>query len=142
MKRLNFQPVMKKDEFKTTKQSLPPFSHCSLDTVGPLLTTNSPNTKNLRSNRKFVKSHILIICDLTGVGAIKFKQISSTSSSAVVQALHHHIAESGILPKICYMDSASSFRSIASKQRGRGRGEDDERRNWEGGMGRRIEKEG
>jgi len=126
MKRLNFQPVMKKDEFKTTKQSLPPFSHCSLDTVGPLLTTNSPNTKNLRSNRKFVKSHILVICDLTGVGAIKFKQISSTSSSAVVQALHHHIAESGILPKICYMDSASSFRSIASKQRGRGRGEDDE----------------
>ena len=125
IKRLNFQPKMKEDVFKTLDQSLPVYSHCSLDTVGPVLTTNSPKAKNLRSNAKFVKCHILIICDLTGVGAVKFKQISSTSSSAVVQALHHHIAESGIPPRICYMDSASSFCSMASKQRGGGDEHDD-----------------
>ena len=117
MKRLNFQAKMKEDIFKTVDRSFPIFSHCSLDTVGPILTTNAPNAKNLRSNKKFVKSHILIICDLTGVGAIKFKQIASTSSSSVIQALHHHIAEGAPCPRICYMDSASSFCSIASKQR-------------------------
>ena len=118
LKRLTFQPKMMHDRFKTLDPSLPMYSHCSLDTVGPVLTTNSPNAKNLRSNTKFVKCHILIICDLTGVGAVKFKQIQSTSSSAVVQALHYHIAESGNAPRICYMDSASSFCSIASKQKG------------------------
>ena len=126
LKRLNFQPKMKNDSFKTLDPSLPVYSHCSLDTVGPVLTTNSPKAKNLRSNAKFVKCHILIICDLTGVGAVKFRQISSTSSAAVVQALHYHIAESGIPPRICYMDSASSFCSIASKQKGGGEDEQDD----------------
>ena len=112
----NFKPEMKGDEFKSL--SCPFFSRIAIDTTGPAMVCegNSEDGVDTRGRKRYQKRHILIISDLVGSGGVRFKQISSTSAAAVVLGLQQHIAEVGQTPEIIYHDSATSFRSIATKE--------------------------
>ena len=110
----NFKPEMKEDEFKTL--SCPFFSRLSIDTTGPVLVCESETGVSTRARKRYQKRHILIISDLVGSGAVRFKQIASTSAGSVILGLQQHIAEVGQTPQLIYHDSASSFRSIATRE--------------------------
>ena len=110
----NFKPEMKKDEFKTL--SCPFFTRISIDTTGPILVCESETGVSTRARKRYQKRHILIISDLVGSGAVRFKQIASTSAASVILGLQQHIAEVGQIPQLVYHDSASSFRSIATRE--------------------------
>lgn len=109
----NFKPEMKIDNYKSLSPSSPFFSKISIDTTGPLLVSEGEAGVSTRARKRYQKRHILIISDLVGSGAVRFKQISSTSAAAVIVGLKQHIAEVGQNPDLIYHDSASLFRSIA-----------------------------
>ena len=108
----SYKPVMKRDEYKSL--GCPFFSKISIDTTGPVMV--GEEGANTRGRKKYQKRHILIISDLVGSGAVRFKQISSTAAAAVIIGLKQHAAEVGQHPDLIYHDSASSFRSIAANE--------------------------
>ena len=112
----SFKPQMSVDNYKTLNPACPFFSRISIDTTGPVLVAESETGVSTRARKRYQKRHILVISDLVGSGAVRFKQIYSTSAAAVIIGLQQHIAEVGQNPQIIYHDSASSFRSIAASE--------------------------
>ena len=94
----SFKPQMSVDNYKTLNPACPFFSRISIDTTGPVLVAESETGVSTRARKRYQKRHILVISDLVGSGAVRFKQIYSTSAAAVIIGLQQHIAEVGQNP--------------------------------------------
>ena len=115
LKLKSYEIKIAEDRFKQSTSHVP-WSKIAMDMTGPILVCSEPDRKVTRNTKtRFTKKYILIVCDTSGTGAVKFYQMASASAASFTMALQTHFASVNTIATNIYTDAGSNFLAVAAQ---------------------------